>query len=41
AVYTLGFFVLWSLCALSSALSIFILPGTLSDLEEIADRSLF
>ncbi|MEY4480970.1 MAG: hypothetical protein RIQ84_132 [Pseudomonadota bacterium] len=41
AVYTLGFFVLWGLCALSSALSIFILPGTLSELEEIADRSLF
>lgn len=41
AIYTVGFFILWGLCALSSALSIFILPGTLSDLEERADRSLF
>ena len=41
AIYTVGFFILWGLCALSSALSIFVLPGTLSDLEERADRSLF
>ena len=40
AVYTIGFFVLWALCALSSTLSIFILPGTLADLEEQADRCL-
>ncbi|MBU3541863.1 hypothetical protein ICE94_01075 [Polynucleobacter sp. MWH-Loch1C5] len=40
AVYTLGFFVLWLLCALSSALTIYILPGSLSDLEERADGGL-
>lgn len=41
AIYTVGFFILWVLCALSSALSIFILPGSLSDLEEKTDRSPF
>lgn len=40
AIYSLGFFVLWLLCALSSALSIFILPGSLCDLEEKADGGL-
>ena len=41
AIYTIGFFILWLLCALSSTLSIFILPGSLSDLEEKTDRSPF
>jgi hypothetical protein len=41
AIYTIGFFILWFLCALSSALSIFILPGSLSDLEEKTDRGSF
>lgn len=41
AIYTIGFFIIWLLCALSSALSIFILPGSLSDLEEKSDRSPF
>jgi hypothetical protein len=40
AVYTVGFFMLWFMCALSSALSIYILPGSLSELEERADRGL-
>jgi hypothetical protein len=41
ATYSIGFFILWGLCALSSALSIFVLPGTLSDLEEKTDRFIF
>jgi hypothetical protein len=41
AIYTIGFFVLWFFLALSSTLSIYILPGSLSDLNEKFDRSLF
>lgn len=41
AIYTASFFILWLMCALSSALSIFILPGSLADLEEKSDRSPF
>jgi hypothetical protein len=41
AIYTVGFFILWLLCTLSSVLSILMLPGSLSDLEEKTDRSLF
>ena len=40
AVYTIGFFILWALCSLSSILTLFILPGTLSELEEKADGGL-
>lgn len=40
ATYTISFFILWMFCALSSALSIFILPGSLSELEEKSYKSL-
>lgn len=40
-VYTLGFLMIWALCALSSALTIYVLPGLLSGLErDAADRGL-
>jgi hypothetical protein len=32
-VYTLGFFMLWALCGLSSLLTIYILPGSLDKLK--------
>jgi hypothetical protein len=40
AIYTIGFFCFWFLCALSSALTIYILPGSLCDLSEKADGGL-
>lgn len=40
-VYTVGFFAIWALCALSSTLTIYILPGLLGDLKgDAADRGL-
>lgn len=40
-VYTVGFFVIWGLCALSSTLTIYVLPGLLGDLKsDSADRGL-
>lgn len=40
-VYTIGFFMIWALCALSSTLTIYILPGLLGDLKrDGADRGL-
>jgi hypothetical protein len=40
ATYTISFFILWMFCAFSSALSISLLPGTLSELEEKSYKSL-
>jgi len=40
-VYTVGFFIIWGLCSLSSALTIYVLPGLLGELKsDGADRSL-
>ncbi len=40
AIYTIGFFVIWLFLALSSALTIYVLPGRLADLESGADDGL-
>jgi hypothetical protein len=40
AIYTVGFFLFWLLCALSSALTIYILPGSICELNEKADGGL-
>ena len=40
AVYTIGFFIFWLLCALSSALTIYILPGSVCELKKKADGGL-
>ncbi|MEY2887380.1 MAG: hypothetical protein RI913_799 [Pseudomonadota bacterium] len=40
AIYTIGFFLFWFLCSLSSALTIYILPGSVCDLNEKADGGL-
>jgi hypothetical protein len=40
AIYTVGFFAFWFLCALSSALTIYILPASVYDLNEKADGGL-
>ena len=34
AVYSVGFFVLWLICAISSALTIIVLPGSLKHWRE-------
>lgn len=40
-VYSIGFFMIWGLCALSSSLTIYVLPGLLADLKgDGADSSL-
>lgn len=40
-IYTIGFFIIWGLCALSSALTIYVLPGVLGDLKgDVVDRGL-
>lgn len=31
AIYTIGFFILWGLCALSSALTLLVLPSSVQD----------
>lgn len=38
-VYTLGFFIIWAFCAISSALSIFVLPKTEGSIKTRADES--
>ncbi len=40
AINTVAFLCFWLLCALSSALTIYILPGSLCDLNEKADGGL-
>ncbi len=40
ALYTIGFFLFWFLCSLSSALTIYILPGSVCELNEKADGGL-
>ena len=37
AVYSIGFFLLWAICTLSSALTLSVLPGKVSDWTERAD----
>ncbi len=39
-IYTIGFFVIWTFCAVSSALTAYILPGIESKGEKDIDRSL-
>ena len=39
-IYTIGFFVIWTFCAVSSALTAYILPGIESKGEKVVDRSL-
>ncbi len=40
-IYTIGFFIIWALCAFSSALTLYILPGVLGDLKgDAVDRGL-
>jgi hypothetical protein len=39
-IYTIGFFVIWTFCAVSSALTAYILPGIESKGEKDVDRSL-
>lgn len=39
-IYTIGFFVIWTFCALSSALTTYILPGIESKEEKDVDRGL-
>lgn len=40
-VYTIGFLVIWGLCALSSTLTIYVLPGVLGDLKgDVVDHGL-
>ncbi|CAM3720755.1 hypothetical protein [Polynucleobacter antarcticus] len=36
-LYTIGFFVIWFFCALSSALTTYILPGTYADMSKKSD----
>ena len=40
-VYTVGFFVIWTFCAVSSALTTYILPGIAASDSEETDRGLF
>lgn len=35
AVYTIGFLLAWLLCALSSALTLYTMPGKLADTDEL------
>ena len=37
-IYTLGFFMIWSFCALSSALTIFVLPKSGGDAKTSLDE---
>ena len=39
-IYTIGFFIIWTFCAVSSALTAYILPGIESKGEKDVDRSL-
>jgi hypothetical protein len=39
-IYTIGFFVIWTFCAVSSALTAYILPGIESKGEKDVDRGL-
>ena len=39
-IYTIGFFIIWSFCSFSSALTAYILPGIDSDGGKGHDRSL-
>ena len=39
-IYTIGFFVIWTFCAVSSSLTAYILPGIESKGEKDVDRSL-
>jgi hypothetical protein len=39
-IYTIGFFVIWTFCAVSSALTAYILPGIESKGEKEVDRGL-
>jgi hypothetical protein len=40
-VYTIGFFIIWTFCAVSSALTIYVLPGIAASDSEEADHGLF
>lgn len=37
AVYSIGFFVLWAVCAISSAITLTVLPGSAKEWAERAD----
>lgn len=39
-IYTIGFFVIWFFCSLSSALTAYILPGISADPDQGSDRGL-
>lgn len=39
-IYTIGFFIIWTFCAFSSALTAYILPGIESSGEKGIDRGL-
>jgi hypothetical protein len=39
-IYTIGFFIIWSFCSFSSALTAYILPGIDSDGDKGQDRGL-
>jgi len=40
AIYTIGFFIIWSFCAVSSTLTTYILPGIEAPESKEADRGL-
>jgi hypothetical protein len=39
-IYTIGFFIIWAFCAVSSALTAYILPGIESKGEKEVDKGL-